>query len=173
MQFDDSWVDQIIKSWVSTKSYREKFRQVKYCSHVWLYKWLYYRENPGVRNGNQLQYSFLQNHMDRGAWQVISPWGYKELDMTEQTHIHTQKHHTHGYIGICMCVYVYFIFYKILDFTFVYWWKNRRNCQTKDYFFPTNDVGFFNPSLSQRGKNGIPSGVWSYVVFFILSNILN
>ena len=57
--------------------------------------------------------------MDRGAWQVISPWGCKELDMTEQTHIQTQKNHTGGYIGICMCVYVYFIYYKILDFTFV------------------------------------------------------
>ena len=57
--------------------------------------------------------------MDRGAWQVISPWGCKEMDMTEQTHIQTQKNHTGGYIGICMCVYVYFIYYKILDFTFV------------------------------------------------------
>ena len=49
----------------------------------------------------------------------ISPWGCKELDMTEQTHIHTQKNHTHEYIDICMCVYVNFIYYKILDFTFV------------------------------------------------------
>ena len=41
-------------------------------------------------NGNPLQYSRLENPMDRGAWQDISPWGDKELDMTEQlrTHIH-------------------------------------------------------------------------------------
>ena len=24
--------------------------------------------SPGVRNGNLLQYSFLENSMDRGAW---------------------------------------------------------------------------------------------------------
>ena len=26
---------------------------------------------PGVGNGNPLQYSFLKNSMDRGAWQAI------------------------------------------------------------------------------------------------------
>ena len=30
----------------------------------------------GERNGNPLQYSFLGNPMDRGAWQVTSPWGH-------------------------------------------------------------------------------------------------
>ena len=32
----------------------------------------------GVENGNQLKNSFLENPMDRGAWQAS-----KELDMTE------------------------------------------------------------------------------------------
>ena len=32
-------------------------------------------------NGNPLQYSCLENPMDRGAWQA--PWGCKELNMTE------------------------------------------------------------------------------------------
>ena len=32
--------------------------------------------SPGERNGNPLQYSSLQNSMDRGAWQAVcSPWG--------------------------------------------------------------------------------------------------
>ena len=35
--------------------------------------------SPGERNGNPLQYSCLENFMDRG----YSPWGYKESDMTE------------------------------------------------------------------------------------------
>ena len=26
--------------------------------------------SPGVGNGNSLQYSFLENSMDRGAWQA-------------------------------------------------------------------------------------------------------
>ena len=38
--------------------------------------------SPGEGNGNPLQYSCLENPMDRGAWQVIVPWGCKESDMT-------------------------------------------------------------------------------------------
>ena len=34
---------------------------------------------PGEGNGNPLQYSCLENHMDRG----YSPQGRKELDTTE------------------------------------------------------------------------------------------
>ena len=34
--------------------------------------------SPRERNGNPLQYSFLGNPMDRGAWQAINPWGLKE-----------------------------------------------------------------------------------------------
>ena len=39
---------------------------------------------PGEGNGHPLQYSSLQNSMDRGAWRGYSPWGYKKSDMTEQ-----------------------------------------------------------------------------------------
>ena len=41
--------------------------------------------SPGKRNGNPLQYSGLENSMDRGAWQATySPWGLKESDITER-----------------------------------------------------------------------------------------
>ena len=40
---------------------------------------------PGIGLGNPLQYSFLENNMDRGAWQVIKSIGPKESDMTEAT----------------------------------------------------------------------------------------
>ena len=41
--------------------------------------------SPGGGNGNPLQYSYLENPMDRGAWRAtVSPWGHKELDTTEQ-----------------------------------------------------------------------------------------
>ena len=33
--------------------------------HPWV------RKNPGEGNGNSLQYSCLENSMDRGAWQAI------------------------------------------------------------------------------------------------------
>ena len=38
--------------------------------------------SPGERNGNPLQYSCLENPMDRGAWQAT--WGHNESDMTEE-----------------------------------------------------------------------------------------
>ena len=41
--------------------------------------------SPGEGNGNPLQYSCLENSMDRGTWQATySPWGCKESDTTEQ-----------------------------------------------------------------------------------------
>ena len=46
--------------------------------------------SPGEGNGNPLQYSCLQNSMDRGELGGYSPWGGKESDMTEQlTHNNT------------------------------------------------------------------------------------
>ena len=39
-----------------------------------------WEDSPGEENGNPLQYSGLENFMDRG----YSPWGCKEWDMTEQ-----------------------------------------------------------------------------------------
>ena len=44
---------------------------------------------PGGGNGNPLQYSCLENPMDRGAWQTSSK-GLKESDKTERlTHTHS------------------------------------------------------------------------------------
>ena len=42
--------------------------------------------SPGGGNGNLLQYSYLENSTDRGAWRV-SVQGVTESDMTEHTHI--------------------------------------------------------------------------------------
>ena len=42
--------------------------------------------SPGGGHSNPLQYSYLKNHMDRQSSLVgYSPWGCKELDMTEAT----------------------------------------------------------------------------------------
>ena len=47
---------------------------------------------PGEGNGYTLQYSCLENPMDREAWWATGLWGHKESDMTEQlTHYNTQK----------------------------------------------------------------------------------
>ena len=39
--------------------------------------------SPGGGHGNPLQYSCLENPMDRGAWWAPSPWGHKESDITK------------------------------------------------------------------------------------------
>ena len=39
--------------------------------------------SPGGGNGNSLQYSCLENFMDRGTLWAISPWGQKKWDITE------------------------------------------------------------------------------------------
>ena len=39
---------------------------------------------PGKGNGNPLQYSCLENPMDRGDWRAIVHGGHKESDATEQ-----------------------------------------------------------------------------------------
>ena len=66
----------------------------------------------GVGNGNPLQYSCLENSMDRGAWRAIAH-GHKELDMTERLSNHNK------YIYI----YIYFPTYtkqSLLEFSTVF-----------------------------------------------------
>ena len=48
--------------------------------------------SPGEGNNNPLQYSCLENPMDRGAWPATVHQVAKELNTTEQlTHTHTRK----------------------------------------------------------------------------------
>ena len=48
--------------------------------------------SPGVKNGNQLQYSCLGNPMDRGDWRGYSLWGCKEVGHNRATeHAQTEK----------------------------------------------------------------------------------
>ena len=59
---------------------------------------------PGEGNGNPLQYSCLENSMDRGAWRSTVHGGPKELDMTERlTHqfsnLGTQMYPNFGLCG--------------------------------------------------------------------------
>ena len=40
--------------------------------------------SPRKGHGNPLQYSYLENLVDRGAWQVTVLWVTKELDRTSR-----------------------------------------------------------------------------------------
>ena len=47
--------------------------------------------SSGIGSDNPLQYSCLENFMDRGAWwATVQRAGCKELDMTEQLSTHAQ-----------------------------------------------------------------------------------
>ena len=49
--------------------------------------------SPGVGNGNPLQYSCLENSMDKGDWQAtICHVGVSESNVTKHAHIHTHTH---------------------------------------------------------------------------------
>ena len=47
------------------------------------------RRSPGGGHGNPHQYSCLENPHGQRSLAGYSPWGHKELDTTEQLHIHT------------------------------------------------------------------------------------
>ena len=49
---------------------------------------------PGGGHGNSLQYSCLENPHGQRSLADYSPWGHKELDMTERL-----STHTHGNIN--------------------------------------------------------------------------
>ena len=44
--------------------------------------------SPGEGSGYPIQYSCLENSMDRGAWRGYSPWGHKESDKIS---LHTRQ----------------------------------------------------------------------------------
>ena len=55
--------------------------------------------SPGEGNGNPLQYSCLENSMDRGAWRATVHRIQEVKHDCETEHTHTQTHthtHTHG-----------------------------------------------------------------------------
>ena len=48
------------------------------------------RRSPGRRNGNQFQYSCLENPMDRGAWWATDHGDLQESDITEPLSTHNE-----------------------------------------------------------------------------------
>ena len=60
--------------------------------------------SAGEGKSYSLQYSGLENSMDRGAWQVPghSPWGCTELDMTERLSLSKKIIHIKRITAIAM-----------------------------------------------------------------------
>ena len=49
--------------------------------------------SPGGGDGNPLQYSFLENPMDRGAWWLQSMGSQRDRHNCIYTHTHTRAQH--------------------------------------------------------------------------------
>ena len=54
--------------------------------------------SPGEGNGNALQYSCLENSVDRGAWWAAVDGGCKKSEMTERLSISLSHTHIHTHI---------------------------------------------------------------------------
>ena len=64
--------------------------------------WIKLQSSDGETNGYTLQYSHLENPLDRGAWQASVLEVAKQSDMTEpltHTHTHTHTHTQSSEIG--------------------------------------------------------------------------
>ena len=67
--------------------------------------------STGEGNGNPLQYSYLENSMDRRAWQTaVHGVAHKELDKTEQLTLSISLMCVCMCVSLCVCVCVYLLF---------------------------------------------------------------
>ena len=66
--------------------------------------------STGGGSGNPLQYSWLENSMDRGDWQATVHWVAKEWDMTEHSCLHTVSHRFHYQNDHVKC-FIYWCFF--------------------------------------------------------------
>ena len=117
-------------------------------------------KSPGGGHGNPLQYSYLENPMDRGAWlsmvhKVAKRWTKLKWLSIQQTHIHT---HTHTQRLYTCLVWSYaaqrhslmilcFLFIRIscspLNHSFVHsGWDQRRVSGWLEYNFITPHLSF-------------------------------
>ena len=62
--------------------------------------------SPGEGNGNPLQYSYLENPMDRGAWWAVIHGVSKSRTQMSDTRMHTHTHtHTHIFLIELQLIY--------------------------------------------------------------------
>ena len=84
--------------------------------------------------GNTLQYSCLGNPTDRGVWQAtVSPWGHKELGLTEHACTHTKNTCPFSllclfilsFIYICVDVQIFILFIGLQSSTSVIYFASQ------------------------------------------------
>ena len=65
-------------------------------------------DSPGEGHGNPLQYSCLQNPVDRGTWWVTVPGVAKSRTQLKQLSKHPLTYtKTVNILHVCVCIYIY------------------------------------------------------------------
>ena len=99
-------------------------------TRVWLLGW---EDSPGEGNGNPLQYSCLENHMDRGAWQV-TVYGFARVGHNWATT------HTACYIYLLYIIYMFYITYRYYIHVIYYIYIIYMFCITYRYIHVLNYI---------------------------------
>ena len=143
--------------WLNSKQFACQFsRHRRWAFNPWVWK------IPWRRKCNPLQYSCLENPMDRGAWQAtvhgvaksrtwLSDWSCTHASVCMCVHGYNCT-----YIYICICIYVYT--YAIFIHTHVYYIYTYKICifyfnryilyRYSIYVYNTENLVFFLPSIS-------------------------
>ena len=87
--------------------------------------------SPGKGNGNPLQYSCLGKSTGWRSLVGYSPWGCKEMDMTERLHFYFWKLYILKYIYIYIYIWIYIYILK----TIRNWWKKLMTKINRKIFF--------------------------------------
>ena len=98
------------------------------CNETWVW-FLGWEDSPREGHVNPLQYSCLENPIDRGAWWVTIHEGRKELDMTEVTK-HAQGL-TNVILLIIFCCFVVALLVYFFLFFFLMWSSFSRHIPTE------------------------------------------
>ena len=64
----------------------QRLKRLSAMQETWV-RFLGWEDSPGEGNGNPLQYSCLENPMDRGAWWATVQGVAKESDTTKRLHL--------------------------------------------------------------------------------------
>ena len=89
--------------------------------------------SPGEGNGNPLQYSWLENSMDRGIWQAtLHGFTKSRRQLNTYPHTHTETHtHTLCYmVGLYRVFILYVLLSNISIFMGLYFWVMHNEIQS-------------------------------------------
>ena len=87
--------------------------------------------SPSEGNGNPLQYSRLENSVDRGAWRATVHGVTKNRTQLSDKHTSNQdtKQYIHMCVCVCVCVYTHSHVYLKIDWEHRIYYKYCKYCK--------------------------------------------